>query len=448
VHGLNALVGNINKPGGFLVHDPLPLAPLPDVEIDNIAQEGLKRPRLDEARSPKYPFSESLLNNFAQAILSESSSPVDTLLFFSSNPAFTLPDSSDFMTALKKIPFIVSFSPFRDETSAMADLILPDHTYPEKTDEVIWPIGLQYPFYALSRPLVGPIYEARTSGDVIIQLAKRVGGSTSSSFPWSKYEEVLKERAKGLYESGSGMLGYDGSRPVWESLKGGDGGDQDLGSFDDMWKNLTSGGFWYRASHQFKNWESVFKTPTGKFEFFSTRIELALLESGHQRSMESVLKDLGIQAEGDEVFMPHYEAAPTATDSSGFPLLLVPYEMINLASGWIPNPPFLFKTLSDLQLRGKESFAEVHPSTASAYNVKQGDRVIIESPKGRLPVRVHLFEGAMPGVIYLPFGLGHTAYDELVQGKGVNPNEIIQSGKDPLSGLPLWWHTPVRLAKI
>ena len=51
------------------------------------------------------------------------------------NPAFTLPDGGDFYQSLTKLPFIISFSPYFDETAFMADLILPDHTYLEKTDE-------------------------------------------------------------------------------------------------------------------------------------------------------------------------------------------------------------------------------------------------------------------------------------------------------------------------
>jgi anaerobic selenocysteine-containing dehydrogenase len=45
VQSLNALVGNINKPGGVLVHEPLPLSPWPDVELDAISREGLKKTR-------------------------------------------------------------------------------------------------------------------------------------------------------------------------------------------------------------------------------------------------------------------------------------------------------------------------------------------------------------------------------------------------------------------
>ncbi len=54
----------------------------------------------------------------------------------------------------------------------------------------------------------------------------------------------------------------------------------------------------------------------------------------------------------------------------------------------------------------------------------------------------------MPGIVYLPLGFGHTAYDEFLKGKGVNPNNIVQAGQDPISGYPVWWNTPVKLVKV
>ena len=103
---------------------PLCLILEPDVSAKDALAEG----RMDKAGSSIYPFSQSLLNNLADSILKASESPIDTILVFSSNPAFTIPDGGDFRKALEKIPFIVSFSPYRDETALMADLILPDHT--------------------------------------------------------------------------------------------------------------------------------------------------------------------------------------------------------------------------------------------------------------------------------------------------------------------------------
>ena len=104
--------------------------------------------------------------------------------------------------------------------------------------------------------------------------------------------------------------------------------------------------------------------------------------------------------------------------------------------------------LFDDQLLKNESFAEINPKTAVENGLKEGDRVVIQSQSGKIRVRAHLFEGAMPGVVYLPLGFGHTAYDDFLRGKGANPNDIIRPEKEPLSGYPIWWGTPVRLAKV
>jgi hypothetical protein len=53
----------------------------------------------------------------------------------------------------------------------------------------------------------------------------------------------------------------------------------------------------------------------------------------------------------------------------------------------------------------------------------------------------------MPGVVFIPVGLGHTAYDRYLKGKGVNPYEIIEGVEDPLSGQPVWWNTRVKVIK-
>lgn len=339
VQSLNALVGNINKPGGVLLYDPLPLAPLPAFETDDIARTGRQKLRLDQAGSMKYPFSQSLVNNFTDTIVKGSPSPVDTLLVFSSNPVFTLPDGGAFREALKKIPFIVSFSPYRDETSYMADLILPDHTYLEKTDDTYWPTGLQYPFYALSKRAVDPIYATRNSGDVIIQLANAIEGSVASAFPWGNYEDVIKERVRGLFDAGGGLMSYDGSVPVWKLQKEGSASTLNYASFEEMWKKIRSEGLWFKPPHLNKNLEQFFNTPTGKFEFFSSRIERAVHTYSKKASEESALENLGITARGDTVFMPHYEKLKSDVDRSAYPLLMIPYEMINLTSNWVPPPP-------------------------------------------------------------------------------------------------------------
>ena len=53
------------------------------------------------------------------------------LLIDDVNPVYGSPASWKVADALKRVPFIVSFGSFIDETSALADLILPDHSFLE-----------------------------------------------------------------------------------------------------------------------------------------------------------------------------------------------------------------------------------------------------------------------------------------------------------------------------
>ncbi len=442
IQSLNALVGNINKPGGTILSEPLPLSPLPSVAADAVAAKGVKKSRLDQAGALQFPIAQSLANNLFDEINKENPSPVKMLFVFSANPAYTLPDSKSVNKALRKIPFIVSFSPFRDETAYMADMILPDHTFLEKTDDITWPAGLPYPLYAVSQPIVKPLYNTRNTGDVMIRMAKKVGGTVKSAFPWNTYETVLKTRAKGLFDAG-GKVSCDNADAAWKWQKR---VQSDYDSFDGMWESLSSGGFWYKPLSPATNNQRLFKTPTNKFEFFSTQIEMAVNNLARNGSEQKALQEMSISATGASACLPHYEEIKHHRDH--YPLTLIPYDMINLASNQIPSPPFSYKTVSDHQLLKNDSFAMINPETASEYHLHQGDTVIIESEAGAVQVKVDLSKGAMPGMVYMPFGFGHTAYDEFIKEKGANPNDLIHPGKDPLSGQPIWWSTSVKITKV
>ena len=59
------------------------------------------------------------------------SANVQALLIDDANPVYAAPPGWRVQQALEKIPFIVSFGSFLDETSVHADLILPDHSFLE-----------------------------------------------------------------------------------------------------------------------------------------------------------------------------------------------------------------------------------------------------------------------------------------------------------------------------
>ncbi|MEM5790261.1 MAG: molybdopterin dinucleotide binding domain-containing protein, partial [Syntrophobacteraceae bacterium] len=116
-------------------------------------------------------------------------------------------------------------------------------------------------------------------------------------------------------------------------------------------------------------------------------------------------------------------------------------------SGFLPNPPFMNKLVPDTMLKGKELFIDINSQTAKALNLAQGDKVTLRTTQAEASVLVNITPTARPGVIYMPRGFGHKAYDEYIQNKGVNANSLVEVHLDPLSGNGIVWATRAQLRR-
>jgi len=118
---------------------------------------------------------------------------VSLVLLAGVNPAFTLPEGERFRKALEKVPLVVSFASFPDETAMASHLILPDHTFLEGwSDAEPWD-GIQ----GLQQPTMRPLYETRALGDILLSVAKQMG--LQQQLPWEDFPAYLKEQWKGLH---------------------------------------------------------------------------------------------------------------------------------------------------------------------------------------------------------------------------------------------------------
>lgn len=82
---------------------------------------------------------------------------VGTLIIHGVNPAYTLPDSLGFSTALKKAKMIIYTGDRIDETGRFADYILPDHHALENWGDAEFTAGV----YTVSQPAIRPMYDTR-----------------------------------------------------------------------------------------------------------------------------------------------------------------------------------------------------------------------------------------------------------------------------------------------
>jgi hypothetical protein len=76
--------------------------------------------------------------------------------------------SLGFAAAFAKVPFKVAFSSIPDETTALCDLILPDHHGLESWGDAEPVRGT----LSLQQPTMDPVFDSRSTADVLLAVAK------------------------------------------------------------------------------------------------------------------------------------------------------------------------------------------------------------------------------------------------------------------------------------
>ncbi|MFQ5802951.1 MAG: molybdopterin-dependent oxidoreductase [Candidatus Methylomirabilales bacterium] len=121
---------------------------------------------------------------------------VQALLLCGVNPAFTLPEAAGFRAALRKVPLVVSFSSFMDETTAQAHLVLPDHTPLESWGDYSPWEGI----HGLVQPVMRPLFQTKAMGDVLLSVAKQIDEAMARAFPWQSFYEYLRDQWKEIHQ--------------------------------------------------------------------------------------------------------------------------------------------------------------------------------------------------------------------------------------------------------
>jgi menaquinone reductase, molybdopterin-binding-like subunit len=114
----------------------------------------------------------------------------DVLLVDDANPVFGAPKAWGAREALAKIPFIVGFGSFLDDTNVHADLILPDHTFLESWTDSLPESGSMVAVVNAAGPVMRPLYDTRSTPDVLIEIAGKL--TSPIALPWKSYDEMLK----------------------------------------------------------------------------------------------------------------------------------------------------------------------------------------------------------------------------------------------------------------
>ena len=380
VNTLNYLVGSLGVAGG-LVFNPAPIV-------------GADAP----SRYASY-------RTMTELVRQARAGRIDVLILNKTNPLFSLPAAAKFEEALAHIPFIVSLSSFMDETTARADLILPSHTYLESWGDDFPEPGVGFPVGAISQPVVAPLYDTRATGDIVLDLAHRLG--FDKELPWASMKDCLKQGWEAVYRRGTPAGGAD--------------------DFEAFWNSVLQAGVWGQDAH---------------------------------RAADAVTIDpqwiAGMNVEpaptrAPTLTLPRGAGEGTNTDGEGtnaddaYPFALHLYLSSGLHDGRGANLPWMQELPDPLTSVVYGSWVELNPVTAGKLGVTEGDIVDVQSSQGRLSAPVFVYPAIRPDVVSMPIGQGHSGYGRYAKQRGANPIQILAPEVDSATGALAWSATRVKL---
>ncbi len=433
VHALNALLGAFERPGGVFLPLPLPFSPLP--ELADPATASIFAPRAGSpglGADPVAALADHVLDGGGE---------VNVLLVLNANPVHASAAGERLRSALERIDLVVACSPVLDETAACADLVLPAPVFLEAWRDAAAPATIPVSVLGLAAPAIEPLHDTRSPGDVLLELARRIGGGVGDALPWPDYPGYLESRLVGMVTSGQGAVFSDSLQESWVEFLERRGWrfleETSATAFRD---EVARAGGWWNPVHAEGDWSTHFRTPSGRFEFFSQTLERRLRQlgaaggegtAGDEEALRRGIAALELEAAGDEACLPHFEPPRLAGEGE---LVLVPYRPITGRGNLGVVSPMLLEMYGYFVLSGWQTWAELSPETARELDLGDGDRIRLESDRGGMEAVVKIRPGALPGVVHVPLGLGHPESMGAGGGVGANPLGLLAAVRDPIAG--------------
>ncbi|MDA1188267.1 MAG: molybdopterin-dependent oxidoreductase [Chloroflexi bacterium] len=368
IYSLNYLVGSVGREGGVNFN---PASPLKDIPTG------------------------ASFSQWRQLVTRMRSREVGVLMVKGADPMYALPGSIGFREASFDVPFIFSFSNSLDDTTAMADLVLPEHNYLEDWDIVDPDPGPGYQSVGFQQPVVRPFFESRgqhlgTKGfaDALMGIAGEL--ELDLGLP-STFRELLQDGARTLFNLNRGSVRASDFRAFWNGA-------------------LQRGGWWDTGAR-----------------------------GGNRPTPPALPANVG--------------QAPSFDGNGTFNL--IPFASTSLMEGQTADLPWLQATPDPVSTATWRTWVEINIKVADDMDIREGDVVRITSGFGGPDVEpgegvlalAYPHPGVPPDVVCVPLGQGRRGSGRYAKGRGGNIMSILSPGADRETGALAWASTRVRIEK-
>jgi anaerobic selenocysteine-containing dehydrogenase len=369
---LRSLLGTLDVPGGSIAVPPLPFV---DVQLRGKALR-------EVASIMKYPlyWAASDAGNGAELLDSvETEEPyaLEALIVQGGDPVSVWSETRHTREVLQKLDLLVVHELYPTSVAQVADYVLPAASFLER-DLILY---YRYRPYAdgnlitAQNKAVEPLGESRSDMDFVFGLARAMG--LGEWFPWGSVDEAFDAE-----------LEPHGITVAW--LRAHPGGYERRYTPEELYRKYEHRGF---------------PTKSGKVELWSSRFA-----------------DRGYDP------LPKFEEPAVSPRSRAD--LLEKYPLIGATGLKLGiHTHTQFRTLPWIRAIEPDSFVEIHPQTAAALQVSDGEMVLVGTPQGEIRLKARLTEVIGPGVVMMPHGWGQP------YAGGPLSNDITANGpRDQISG--------------
>jgi len=327
-----------------------------------------------------------------ESVLTEKPYPVKTIIAPGTQPTVSTRGSKRVVEALKKLDFFVVIDVMRTADMDYADVVMP----------VATPYEIDHPFeYTLNwimarNKVIEPLGDYKSMYQFWLDLGMKMG--YGEDFWGGSMENAMNDQL------------------------------DPLGMTIDELRSHETGVVYPMKPMEYEKYDKI---------FFSQSVRISkgpFLPQGKVAIYNTSFEEHGFSP------LPEWREppeSPTATPKllKKYPLILSDYHTSKTYNAsWLRNIPYLREVLPFPTLH-------IHPETAAARGVKDGDWVIVESPHGHMKLKTEIFPGIRPDTVMTLHGwwqgcddLGLPGYPILDGGANVNNMYSVDPDKvyDPL----------------
>jgi anaerobic selenocysteine-containing dehydrogenase len=398
---------------------------------------------------------------------------IDTLLIFMANMAWnSTMNTSEVRMMLNdkdehgeyKIPFLVVCDAFQSETTAFADLVLPDTTYLERHDVMSLldrPISeFDGPIDSVRVPVVPPAGECRPFQDVLVELGKRLDLPAFRGF--ENYVDFIT-RFQTEPDSGQGFLigwrGKEGDHALvgepnarqWEMYAA-----NNCVYHERMPEALQYMRNWNQGYHEWAQRMKLRRHPDPiMIQIYAEvlqRFRLAAQDKGPSARRPPPHLKARVAKYFDPLPFFYSSLEQQQTDTATYPLAAITQRPMAMYHSWDSQNAWLRQIHA-------HNYLFVNPGTARAARVADGGWISVESQWGRVRCMARYSEAVEPGTVWTWNAIGKSpgawklAPDANEFTRGFLLNHLISdrlpdgsSNSDPITGQAGWYDVRVRLS--